>query len=138
MTDNTPAVPAIAAEKYVRITTFTKDGRRKHAPVWIAPLSDGTLGFTTELESWKVKRIGNNPAVELAPCNARGVVADDAVTTEGTAAVLTDADAEPVQAAIGAKYGFQVTLIGWVNKARTLIGKGAGDRCAVVISPVDE
>ena len=136
MTDNTPAVPAIAAEKYVRLTTFTKDGRRKHAPVWIAPLSDGTLGFTTELESWKVKRIGNNPAVELAPCNARGVVDDDAPTTEGTAVVLTDDEA--VQAAIQAKYGYQVTLIGWLNKARALIGKAAGDRCAVVISPVDE
>lgn len=138
MTDKTPSVPAIAAEKYVRLTTFTKDGRRKHAPVWIAPLADGKLGFTTELDSWKVKRIGNNPVVELAPCNARGVVDDDAPTTEGTAVVLTEADAAPVQAAVETKYGFQVTLIGWLNKARALIGKAAGDRCAVVISPVED
>ena len=48
---------AIHEEKYVRLTTSTRDGRKKHIPVWIALISDKCIGFTTVQNSWKVKRI---------------------------------------------------------------------------------
>ena len=124
----------ITDEKYVRLTTFTKDGRRKEAPVWIAALGEGKAGFTTELDSWKVKRIRNTPAVELAPSTVRGVVADDAPTTPGTAVVVAGADADPVQAAIKAKYGFTVAMIQVVNKVRAVLRRHTPERGAVVIT----
>jgi hypothetical protein len=37
---------SIADEKYVRLTTFTRDGRRKESPVWIAEVDNDALGFT--------------------------------------------------------------------------------------------
>jgi PPOX class probable F420-dependent enzyme len=67
-------VTDICSEKYVRLTTFTKDGRRKKTPVWIADLGGGTAGFTAGADTWKVKRIRTTPAVELAPSDGRGRV----------------------------------------------------------------
>ncbi len=124
----------IADEKYVRLTTFTKDGRRKNVPVWVAPLDDGTACFTTQTDSWKVKRIRHTPRVELAPSNMRGVVADGAPTVTGTATVLEGPDVEKVQAAIKEKYGFQVTMIRFVEKLRGLIGRSDDDTCGIAIS----
>ena len=125
---------SIASEKYVRLTTFTKDGRRKESPVWIADLGDGTVGFTTGLDSWKVKRINNTPAVELSPSDMRGNVADDAPTVTGTAVVVSEGDAAPVSAAIKAKYGFQVTMINAIGKVKALIGRGEDAPCGIVIT----
>lgn len=125
---------SLADEKYVRLTTFTKDGRRKESPVWIAPLGDGRVGFTTQLDSWKVKRIRATPHVELAPSNLRGVVADGVADTGGTAAVVTGADAEPVRRAIRAKYGVQVLLAQLPGHLGRLIGRRAPESCGIVIT----
>lgn len=124
----------IANEKYVRLTTFTKDGRRKHTPVWIADLKDGTIGFTTGIDSWKVKRIRNTPKIELTPSDVRGRVNDDAQTITGVAQVVTDAALKPVWAAIKKKYGLQMTMITIANKVRSVFGRGATGQCGVVIT----
>ena len=63
---------SVGENKYVALTTFTKDGRRKNCPVWIVDLGEGQVGFTTESTSWKAKRIMNTPAVELIASNSRG------------------------------------------------------------------
>lgn len=123
-------MPSISDEKYVRLTTFTRDGRRKEAPVWIADLGDGTVGFTTGLDSWKVKRIRATPAVELAPSDMRGNVKDGAATVTGTAEIVTGAEFAPVRDAIKAKYGFQVSLIKFLAKLR----RQDAANCGVVIT----
>ena len=87
----------LAGQKYVRLTTFTKDGRAKHTAVWIADIGDGRLCFTTELDSWKVKRITNTPGVELAPSNMKGEVGDDAESVTGQATVVTGDDFAPIE-----------------------------------------
>ena len=61
---------SVGENKYVALTTFTKDGRRKNCPVWIVDLGEGKVGFTTESTSWKAKRITNTPAVELIASNS--------------------------------------------------------------------
>ena len=58
-------------------------------------LPDGAAGFTTEIDSGKVKRIRNNPSVTLQPCNMRGKVTGTPVVN-ATAEVLLGADARPV------------------------------------------
>ncbi|MDW3219093.1 MAG: PPOX class F420-dependent oxidoreductase [Acidimicrobiales bacterium] len=124
----------IAAEKYVRLTTFTKDGRRKESPVWIADVGDGRVGFTTELDSWKVKRIRNTPTVELAASNMKGKVEEGAETVTGTATVVRDDEAAATAAAIKAKYGFQVTMIRAIGTIKARFGRGDDTPCAVLIS----
>lgn len=41
----------IADEKYVVLTTFTKDGRAKPTPVWIVPF-EGAAAVWTVADSW--------------------------------------------------------------------------------------
>ena len=79
---------SISDEKYVLITTFRKNGDAVSSPVWIAPLADGTAGFTTEDGSGKVKRIRNNPRVTLQPCSVKGTVKHGSAVVEASAAVL--------------------------------------------------
>lgn len=113
----------IADEKYVLLSTFRRNGEAVSSAVWIAPMPDGTAGFTTGATSGKVKRIRNNPSVTLCPCDARGRVKPGAVAVPATATVLLDAEAAPITAAIKRKYGLMVTLMevgftvkGWFSK----------------------
>jgi uncharacterized protein len=72
------AVPApkfaeFAAQKYISLETFKKNGQGVKTPVWFV-LHNGALYAYTEADSWKVKRIRNNPRVRVAVCNVRGAV----------------------------------------------------------------
>ncbi len=123
----------IATEKYVALTTYRHNGESSSAPVWIADLGDGTLGFTTASTSIKVKRIANDPRIQLQPCDSRGRVSDGSEPISGTATIGRGPDFERVRAKIKAKYGWQVTLIDLAAKAAKLVGKDRATDCAVII-----
>ncbi|NJC15308.1 hypothetical protein F4558_005134 [Micromonospora profundi] len=61
----------LAAEKYILLTTFRKDGRAVPTPVWAVRDGD-TLAVWTRADSGKVKRIRRNGEVTVAPCDVRG------------------------------------------------------------------
>ncbi|MEI8237811.1 MAG: PPOX class F420-dependent oxidoreductase [Actinomycetota bacterium] len=90
--------------KYVSFTTFKKDGTPKPVPVWIVPF-DGRYAFTTEAESWKVKRLRNNPAITVEACDVRGRVKPGTTVHHGTADTLDETSAARVSAAVKKKYG---------------------------------
>ncbi len=93
-----------AASRYVSFTTFRRTGEAVPTPVWIAPDGDD-LVFISEDPAGKLKRLRNNPAVELRPCSIRGEVADGAPTWRGTATVHRDqASIARARAATGRKY----------------------------------
>jgi len=125
---------AISDEKYVSLTTFTKDGRPKSSPVWIIDTGSGTVGFTTFSSSWKVKRLNNDPRVTLQPCDSRGNVTAGTEVVEGTAVTSQGSEFERVKALIKSKYGIQFTLINLVGKVRSAMGKDSGTDTAVVIT----
>jgi PPOX class probable F420-dependent enzyme len=58
-------------EKYVSLRSYRKDGSPADTPVWVAPL-DGKLMIFTLDDSYKVKRIARNPAIQIARCDVRG------------------------------------------------------------------
>ncbi len=122
----------LATEKYVVLTTTKKNGQTVPTPVWIARLPDGSLGFTTDLGSGKVKRIRNFPDVTLQPSNSRGVVTPGSTPVAARASVLTDDAVTPVEQAIKAKYGFMVTLIEVAYKLRSLVKRSSGDGRAAI------
>lgn len=125
---------ALGQEKYLALTTYRKDGTPRSTPVWIADLSDGNLGFTTGESSYKVKRIRNDPRVQLQPSDGRGNATAGSSAVEGKAVVVTGAEFEAVKAAIKAKYGFQFHLMGVYAKVRTLMGKGDSGDSAVIVT----
>lgn len=110
-----PTFADVINAKYVSLTTFTKDGRPKPTPIWIAPDGDRAL-VITEKNSWKVKRIRNTPRVTLTPCDMRGNVKGEPV--EAVATVLDDAHTEQVYSAIGKRYGLIGQIFNFFSKLR--------------------
>lgn len=127
---------ALGEEKYVAFTTFRKSGERKSLPVWIVDLDDGTLGFTTAYGSWKVKRLNNDPRVELQPCDQRGRVRDGSAVTTATAVAVTDsAEFAVVRAKVDAKYKLMAKMIQLGGKIASKLGKSStASDCAIVIT----
>jgi PPOX class probable F420-dependent enzyme len=127
------STPDIASHRYVSITTRKRDGSTVASPVWIAPLGDGTAGFTTGGDSGKVKRIRNFADVTLRPCDQRGRVAAGAVEVPAVASIVTGHDADPVKVAVKQKYGWQFTLIEIGGTVRGWFTKSAAADCAIVL-----
>jgi PPOX class probable F420-dependent enzyme len=125
----------LADEKYVSFTTFKRNGDPVPVAVWFAELPDGSFGFTTGGDSWKVKRLRNNPKVLVRASNVRGVVKPGAPVFEGTAtAIAGDNPAyTQVEKAVAGKYGLMFKMVqfsGWVqSKFRP---HGAADAAIVV------
>lgn len=124
----------ITEEKYVSLTTYRKNGEAKAAPVWIADLGDGTVGFTTASSSWKVKRLRNDSRVVLQPSDAKGNVRAGSDSVTGTAVLESGGGFERVATIVKKKYGFQYTMITLVGKGAKLIGKGSSTDTAVIIT----
>ena len=56
---------------YIDLVTYRKSGTPVHTAVWFAE-NDGRLYVMTRRDSGKMKRIRNNPRVEIAPSTIRG------------------------------------------------------------------
>ena len=137
----------LADERYVRLTTWTTDGRPKHTPVWIVGLAgpfadrpDGAtnrVGFTTGSRSWKVRRILNNSTVELRASDSEGVVLPGSSPVTGTAHVVHSAKFRTVRRAIRRKYGLEDLKISLQEIPARLRGRGPLSDCAVVVTLAD-
>ena len=60
-------------QKYISLETFKKNGQGVKTPVWFV-LRNDAFYVNTEADSWKLKRIRNNPRVRVAVCTMRGDV----------------------------------------------------------------
>jgi len=117
--------------KYVSFTTFKRDGTPVPTAVWLVPF-EGGHAFTTEAESFKVRRLRNNPSVTVSVCDIRGRVQPGATVYSGTAEVLDAAASQRVEAAIKRKYWLGWNLmIAPANLLRRLRGKGEAASAAV-------
>ena len=105
----------VSKAQYVLLTTFTKDGRPKPTPIWIARDGDRAV-VITEKNSWKVKRIRNTPRVTLAVCDMKGRVKGE--TIEAKATVLDDSHTEDVYRAITKRYGIIGRVFNFLSKLR--------------------
>jgi PPOX class probable F420-dependent enzyme len=104
---------ALGDESFVALTTFRKSGTPVATTVWVAR-DGGALLVLTPDDSGKVKRLRNNPAVQLLPSGRRGKVEDAAVTVHGNAEIITAAaEVERGKAIFREKYGieFKITMV---------------------------
>jgi len=70
---------AFAGQKYLSLETYRKNGQGVQTPVWFAASTDAgaavpALYVYTTADTGKAKRIRNNGAVRIAPCDARGKI----------------------------------------------------------------
>jgi PPOX class probable F420-dependent enzyme len=68
-----PKLAQFGDQKYLSLETFKKNGQGVKTPVWFV-LHENAFYVYTEADSWKVKRIRNNPRVRVAVCNFRGAI----------------------------------------------------------------
>ena len=101
---------ALSDEKYIRVTTFKKDGTEVSTPTWIVPLEDGKVGFYTSSASGKAKRLNNNPNVVIQPSDGRGRVKPGTSSLKGTAVVVAGSERDAIYDKVVAKYGFMTTV----------------------------
>jgi PPOX class probable F420-dependent enzyme len=104
--------------RYISILSFKRDGGGVETPVWAAPL-DGKLVVFTNRDSFKVKRIGRNPKVRVARCDARGKLLGPWL--DGTCSISADpAQHTRIMDALNRKYGFQIKVLNFFSH---LVGK---------------
>ncbi len=106
---------------YVSFATYRKSGLAVRTPVWIAPAIDERGGSSARLgyifsagAAGKVKRLRNNAAVELTPCDVRGKLPPSQPPiewTQGEARLLSEPlDIEHALRALRKKYGWQMWI----------------------------
>lgn len=117
-TDSTKPFGAATDAKYVRLTTFRKDGTAIGSPLWAAADGD-RLVMWTETDSWKVKRIRHDPHVVIQACDLRGRdTYGEAV--DGTAEILDGPGTDRARSLITAKYG----IVGKILVKASLLRRG--------------
>lgn len=124
----------LASAKCIAFTTYRKNGAAVTAPVWLVRLDDGRLGFYTSMGSGKTKRLQNNPAVTVQPCDMRGRLTPGTYPVTGTAEVVRSGPLyDEVIAKIRKKYGLMARVakvMGGLAMKRQ--GLGYAD-CAVLV-----
>lgn len=115
----------IADARYIRFTNFRRSGDAVSTPVWIAPFGDDVV-FSSHPEAGKVKRLRNDPRVEVAKSDVRGRVATGTDVVAGTARLLPEAEHVAAEAAMKRKYGWQWSGLGLGQTIRRLFGKDPG------------
>lgn len=114
--------------KYVSFVTYKKDGTPIAAPVWVVPFQGG-YAFTTDPDSFKIKRLRNDARATLTVCDMRGKIKEGATVHIGAAVVLDEDDAKEVVRLINKKYVIGTKLLGVYSLLKKLKGSGstAGD-----------
>ena len=112
MAARTRAFEPFVHQKYVLLTTYRRDGTPVGTPVNIAVDGDRAFVRTWDM-AWKVKRIRNNPEVEVAPSTMRGKPTGPAI--HARARILDGEESAYAGRAIARKHpilhGFLVPLV---------------------------
>jgi len=104
-----------ADRKYLNLESYRRDGRGVRTPLWFVE-DGGALYFYTVAHSYKVKRIGANPRVRVAPCDMRGAVKGEWVGA--TARRLDEAEARRANELLNRKYGWAKRALNFLAKIR--------------------
>ncbi|MCX4468993.1 hypothetical protein C5N14_10700 [Micromonospora sp. MW-13] len=117
----------LAAEKYVLLTTFRRDGRAVPTPVWAVRDGDALAAWTVT-DSGKVKRIRRSGEVTVAPCDLRGRPHGEAVS--GHATICGPADTRRIRELLKQKY----RLVGRLSLLGSRLRRGERGTVGIRIS----
>ena len=98
------ATSALQGYRCLNVTTFRKNGTPVMTTVWFAQAND-TVYLWTAKTSGKVKRIRNNPAVQIAPSTHLGRPCGPGI--EATARILSADEQHAAEELMDRKYGWQ-------------------------------
>ena len=113
--NNVPNTPEeiLRNQNYIALTTFRKNGQGVTTPIWFAFDRD-RIFFSTCEKYRKVRRMKNNPNVEIAPAKARNGAPSDyeiiGKTIRGVARLLEGEEAKMANRLLRKKYGFKYSF----------------------------
>lgn len=122
----------LSTGKYLSLTTFKKSGDAVATPVWVAREGDH-LYVTTRADSWKVKRLRNNPEVLLAPCDVRGNLTGAQVAGHGE--VLDAAGSAHVRELINKRYGLTAKALFLWESIQARLGRATPESVGLKLTP---
>jgi len=99
----------------LNLESYRRDGQGVRTPLWFVE-DGGALYFYTVAHSYKVKRIGANPRVRVAPCDMRGAVKGEWV--DATARRLGAEEARRANDLLNRKYGWAKRILNFLAKIR--------------------
>lgn len=99
---------------FVALETFKKNGDGVITPTWVTEENDKYY-IWTDRDSWKVKRIRNNPNVRICKSDARGTPKDD--WFDARVQILDSDDARQKATSLFlSKYRLQFRLFAFMGK----------------------
>jgi uncharacterized protein len=107
-----------AGQKYLSIETYRKTGEPVRTPVWFVE-HDGILYIRTSDETGKYKRIGNNPSVQVAPCDMRGKIKGEWQKAE--AKMVTGEEAQQAYQMMKQKYGIMYRMVSIARSGKNYV-----------------
>jgi hypothetical protein len=107
--------------RYIRFTNFRRNGDAVSTPVWFAPFGNDWV-FSSAPDAGKVKRLRNDPRVEITASDVRGRVKAGTPVYEGTARLLGDDEFAAAGRAMSKRYGWQWKLLRGSEKLRGMVG----------------
>ncbi|TMI42045.1 PPOX class F420-dependent oxidoreductase [Candidatus Bathyarchaeota archaeon] len=107
----------LAAEQYLVIETYRKNGDPVRTPVWFVE-HQGIIYVRTNRDTGKVKRIRRNPHVRIAPSTARGIPKSDWIEAEAII-IASEGEAKAAFSLLKTKYGIQYRLIRFIHWLQT-------------------
>ncbi|MFC9837999.1 PPOX class F420-dependent oxidoreductase [Rhodococcus sp. NPDC127530] len=126
---------ALGDESFVSLTTFRRSGEPVSTPVWIARDGDDLI-VITPADSGKVKRLRNNPSVELCPCSRRGKVDAGVDSVAAVAEIVTDESTSRRMAdTIRDEYGLEYRIVMFVER---MLARRQKPRVLLRITPATE
>ena len=104
-------VATLAAERYISLTTFKRDGTPVSTPVWVASDDGRRLLVWSGARTCKVRRLRRDPRVLVAAASFRGVERGERVA--GQARVVDDPG---IDGLLRRKYRVLKRLLDLVNR----------------------
>ncbi|MFK0216171.1 PPOX class F420-dependent oxidoreductase [Streptomyces sp. NPDC090298] len=99
----------VRRSRYISLTTFRKNGTGVPTPVWHAVEGDQLFVLSRD-DAWKIKRLRNDPRVEVAVCDLRGNVAEGAERYAGTGRLVEGEELARIRRMLYRKYTWQYWL----------------------------
>jgi uncharacterized protein len=97
-----------SSSQYVNLVTFKRDGNSVTTAVWFA-LDNGKLYIYSNLNAGKMKRVRNNGAVEVGPCDIKGKPTGPTVAAQATE--LPESSGPYVHGLLNKKYGWRKRIV---------------------------
>jgi PPOX class probable F420-dependent enzyme len=117
-TDATGAFADLGKSKYLRLTTFRRDGTPVSTAVWVVPEGQELLVITGSATG-KAKRLRHTSRVLVAPSDGRGRVKPGVQDVEGRAVLVEDpAEVERLRALILKRYGLFGRVAMWSQERK--------------------